>query len=66
MSTTVPTNRALTVAVAARRLAVDEKTIYRAIARGELGPVIRIGRAIRIPETTLDRLLEQGREEGDE
>jgi hypothetical protein len=31
---TVPTNRPLTVATAARRLILTEKTIYRAIARG--------------------------------
>jgi excisionase family DNA binding protein len=53
VSTTVPTSRALTVHAAARRLNVSEKTLYRAIARGELA-AIRVGRAIRIPESALD------------
>lgn len=42
MSTTVPTNRALTVATTARRLSLSEKTIYRLVRRGEL-PHLRVG-----------------------
>lgn len=56
-STTVPTRppRSLTVAIAARRLNVAEKTIYRAIDRGEIRS-FRVGRAIRIPESALEEL----------
>jgi len=50
--TTVPSPRAFTVAVAARRLSVSERTIYRAVRRGDL-PAIRLGRLIRIPEAAL-------------
>jgi excisionase family DNA binding protein len=50
--TPVPSGRAVTVAVAARRLAVCEQTVYRAVRRGEL-PAIRVGRAIRIPESAI-------------
>jgi excisionase family DNA binding protein len=55
-ATAVPTNRALTVATTARRLALSEKSVYRAIARGDL-PCIRVGRAVRVPEAALERLL---------
>jgi excisionase family DNA binding protein len=52
-STRVQSPRALTVAVAARRLNVAPATVYRAVARGEIAAV-RIGRAIRIPEIELE------------
>ena len=55
-STAVPTSRALTVAATARRLALSEKTIRRAIARGEL-VAFRVGRSVRIPERTIDDLI---------
>jgi excisionase family DNA binding protein len=55
-ATAVPTNRALTVRIAARRLSLSEKSVYRAIARGDL-PAIRVGRAVRVPEAALERLL---------
>ena len=42
----------LTVAAASRRLNVAPATIYRACRRGHLEHV-RIGRAIRIPESAL-------------
>jgi excisionase family DNA binding protein len=48
----VPSGKALTVAVVARRLDVAEKTVYRAVRRGEF-PCIRVGRSIRIPESAL-------------
>jgi excisionase family DNA binding protein len=49
----VGTKRAVTVAVAARRLNLAPDTVYRAVARGEI-PAIRVGRAIRIPESALE------------
>lgn len=52
MSTQAP-KRALTVAVVARRLNLSERTLYRAIRRGEI-PHIRVGRSIRIPESALE------------
>lgn len=57
MPTAVPTSHALTVAATARALSLSEKSVYRAIARGDLAAV-RIGRAIRIPKAELARLLE--------
>jgi excisionase family DNA binding protein len=44
------------VATTVRRLALSEKSVYRAIARGDL-PCIRVGRAVRVPEAALERLL---------
>ena len=46
------TGRTLTVRTASRRLNVAPATLYRAISRGEI-PVVRVGRAIRIPEAAL-------------
>lgn len=42
----------LTVADAARVLAVSRKTIYRLVWRGEL-PFLRVGRALRIPRNAI-------------
>ncbi len=52
----VPKSRAIRVAAAAKRLDVSSKTIYRAVARGEI-PAIRVGRSIRIAEGVLEQLL---------
>lgn len=38
---------------AARRLALGRATLYEIVARGEI-PVVRVGRAIRIPVAALD------------
>jgi len=58
----VPKSRAITVGAAAKRLDVNPKTIYRAIARGELAAV-RVGRSIRISELVLERLIAPTTEE---
>ena len=42
--------------VAAARLAVSRATLYRMVQRGEL-PTVRIGSAVRVPVSALDRWL---------
>lgn len=42
-----------TITDAAMALAVSERTVRYLIARGELAPVIHIGRSVRIPVETL-------------
>jgi excisionase family DNA binding protein len=44
-----------TVAEVAHDLRVDRETVYRRIRRGELD-VVRIGRVIRVPVSSLERL----------
>jgi excisionase family DNA binding protein len=44
-----------TVPEVARELRVDRDTVYRLIRRGDLENV-RVGRVIRIPTSTLERL----------
>ena len=51
--------RHLTVAEAARRLGVHPLTIRRAYYRRQLA-VVRVGRAIRINPTALDRWVQTG------
>ena len=46
----------LTVGEAARLLRVSEKTIYRLITTGSI-PVLRFGRAIRIPRAVIETML---------
>ncbi|MGI8830045.1 MAG: helix-turn-helix domain-containing protein [Candidatus Limnocylindria bacterium] len=51
-----PTRRLLTVKDAAAELSIGRSTLYELIAAGELRPV-RIGRALRIPTSELDRFV---------
>lgn len=51
-----PLRDILTPEQAARYLQVDRETIYRYIRQGKL-VASRLGRAYRIPKTSLDRLL---------
>ena len=44
-----------TVAEAADALRVNRETLYRAIRRGEI-EVVRVGRVLRVPEASLERL----------
>ena len=46
----------LRVDAAAARLAVSRTTLYRMVQRGEL-PTVRIGSAVRVPVSALDRWL---------
>ena len=54
--TPVVGSRALPVSVVARRLSLSERSVYRAIAVGEL-EAFRVGRSIRVSEAVLARLL---------
>ena len=44
----------LTIEEAARALSIRPAQLYELMARGEL-PVVRIGRAVRIPATAVER-----------
>jgi excisionase family DNA binding protein len=46
----------LSPAAASRYLGADRKTVYAAIARGEL-PALHLGRRLFIAKATLDRML---------
>ncbi len=46
----------LRIDAAAARLAISRATLYRMIQRGEI-PTIRIGSAVRVPVTALERWL---------
>ena len=46
----------LRVDAAAARLAVSRTTLYRMVQRGEI-PIVRIGSAVRIPVSSLERWL---------
>jgi excisionase family DNA binding protein len=50
---------ALTIAEAARRLAVSQMTIRRLLARGELTR-IAVGRSVRVLARSVDELAERG------
>jgi excisionase family DNA binding protein len=54
--------RVLTVPEGAEVLRVGVRSLYAAIARGEV-PAVRIGRSIRIPGAALARLLAEGEEQ---
>jgi len=47
----------LTVPEAARVLRIGRNLAYDLVARGEI-PAVRFGRAIRVPRTALERLIE--------
>jgi excisionase family DNA binding protein len=55
-STTAPPPRLLTVAQAAERLDATTSKLYELVAKRSI-PSVRIGRAIRIPQDDLDRLV---------
>ena len=46
----------LRIDAAAERLAVSRATLYRLLQRGEL-PTVRIGSAVRVPVSALERWL---------
>jgi excisionase family DNA binding protein len=48
----------LSVADVATRLHVNESTVWRWIKRGELGPVRKLGRLVRVPASVVNQFLE--------
>jgi len=53
------TARLLKVPEAAEMLALSQKTIWQWIGERRIG-VIRLGRAVRVPQSEVDRLMEEG------
>jgi excisionase family DNA binding protein len=53
------TARLLNVPVAAEMLALSPKTLWQWIGGHRIG-VVRLGRAVRIPQSEIDRLMEEG------
>lgn len=51
--------RLLKVPEAAETLALSQKTIWQWIGERRIG-VVRLGRAVRIPQSEIDRLMEEG------
>jgi excisionase family DNA binding protein len=49
----------LKVPEAAEMLALSQKTIWQRIGERRIG-VIRLGRAVRVPQTEIDRLMQEG------
>jgi excisionase family DNA binding protein len=56
---TAKTRALLTVDEAAEQLAIKRPTVRAWMARRKIG-YVRLGRAVRIPASEIDRLLEQG------
>jgi excisionase family DNA binding protein len=56
MATRTDQELLLRIDVAAERLAVSRATLYRMVQRGEL-PTVRIGTAVRVPVSSLERWL---------
>jgi excisionase family DNA binding protein len=53
------TARLLKVPEAAEMLALSQKTVWQWIGERRIG-VVRLGRAVRIPQAEIDRLMEEG------
>lgn len=56
---TAPQPVAYTIPECAAALRVSPRTIRRAIAAGQLGPVIRIGRLVRVSQQSLLEFLDR-------
>jgi excisionase family DNA binding protein len=56
MAPRADTELLLRIDAAAERLAVSRATLYRMLQRGEI-PTVRIGTAVRIPASALERWL---------
>jgi excisionase family DNA binding protein len=48
------------------QLALGRSKVYELIAAGEIRPVIRIGRAVRIPASAISAYVERLQEEAEE
>lgn len=55
----MPVSRLLKVPEAAEMLALSQKTIWQWIGERRIG-VVRLGRAVRVPLSEIDRLMEEG------
>jgi excisionase family DNA binding protein len=55
----MPSAKLLKVPEAAELLALSQKTVWQWIAMRKIG-VIRLGRAVRVPESEIDRLMSEG------
>jgi excisionase family DNA binding protein len=55
----MPTTKLLKVPEAAERLALSQKTVWQWIGERRIG-VVRLGRAVRIPLSEIERLMEEG------
>jgi excisionase family DNA binding protein len=55
----MPPSKLFKVPEAAEVLALSQKTVWQWIAMRRIG-VIRLGRAVRIPESEIDRLISEG------
>lgn len=53
----------VTTKEAADALSVSERTVRYLIANGELAPVVRIGRSVRVPVATLRKYVENRTED---
>ena len=53
------TARLLKVPEAAEMLALSPKTVWQWIGERRIG-VVRLGRAVRVPQSEIDRLMEDG------
>lgn len=55
----MPAARLLKVPEAAAMLALSQKTVWQWIGARRIG-VVRLGRAVRVPITEIERLMEEG------
>lgn len=55
----MPPAKLLKVPEAAEMLALSQKTVWQWIGERRIG-VIRLGRAVRIPQSEIDRLMREG------
>ncbi len=55
----MPTVKLLKVPEAAEMLALSQKTVWQWIGERRIG-VVRLGRAVRVPLSEIERLMEKG------
>jgi len=55
----MPAAKLLKVPEAAAMLSLSQKTVWQWIGERRIG-VIRLGRAVRVPTSEIDRLMEEG------
>jgi len=55
----MPLGRLLKVPEAAEILSLSQKTVWQWIGERRIG-VVRLGRAVRVPLSEIDRLMEEG------